>query len=224
MSQKFFTLLHGDELRAAPQKKIIPQKEFSSLLDASEVLDFVKKDEKKYRLEVAQECEEIKENAFKEGYEDGYKQWAEQLADFEVRLEAFRKEFQQMIVPVALKAAKKIVGREIELSPDTIVDIVSSQLKAVVQHKKITIYVNKKELEEIEKQKSKLKDLFEHVESFSVRSRDDIAPGGCIIETEIGIINAQIDHRWEILEKAFTMLLKTAPEIIKKTEGSHENT
>ena len=52
-----------------------------------------------------------------------------------------------MIFPVALEAAKKIVGREIEASEDTIVDIVSNSLKAVSTHKKITIYVNRKDLE-----------------------------------------------------------------------------
>ena len=52
----------------------------------SEVLEHIKEDAEKYRLQVAKECEELKENAFKEGYEEGYKQWAEHLADFEKQL------------------------------------------------------------------------------------------------------------------------------------------
>ena len=103
------------------------------------------------------------------------------------------------------------MGREIELSEDLIVDIVASNLKAVLQHKKITIYVNKKEIESLEKHKQQLRDLFENLESFSIRPRDDIAPGGCVIETEIGIINAQMEHRWQVLEQAFNAM--TAPKV-----------
>ena len=202
-------------LKLPLKTKIIPAAELSLLTEWREVLEHIKEDAEKYRQQVAKECEELKENAFKEGYEEGYKQWAELLAKFEKQLEALHKEMQQVIIPVALKAAKKIVGKEIELSEDVIVDIVASNLKAVAQHKKITIYVNKKDLDAMEKNKQSLRDLFEHLESLSIRARDDIEPGGCIIETEIGIINAQMDHRWKVLEKAFETLMKSTPEKLK---------
>lgn len=213
MSKKLFTLIHGDRILVAPNKKIIPSEELSTLQQAVEVLQHIKEDAEQYRTQVAKDNEQIKENAFQEGYKDGFEQWAEHLVQFEKKLEDLNKEMQQSIIPIALKAAKKIVGREIELSESTIVDIVASNLKAVTQHKKITIYVNKKELDILEKNKPRLRDMFEHLESLSIRPRDDITPGGCVIETEIGIINAQIEHRWIILEKAFESLFKTAPEI-----------
>lgn len=217
MNKKFFTLIHGDRIHVAPKTKVIPANELSTLQNASDVLEHIKQDAEQYRLQVAKECEELKEHAFKEGYEAGFQQWTEHLADFEKKLEELRKEMQKVIIPVALTAAKKIVGREIELSEDTIVDIVASNLKAVAQHKKITIYVNKKDLDILEKDKPRLRDLFEHLESFSIRPRDDIAPGGCVIETEIGIINAQMEHRWKVLEKAFVALSKTSSETIKES-------
>ena len=144
MSKKLFTLIRGDSILASPKKKIIPADELSSLHNAAEILEKIKEDAKDYRLLVAKESEDVKENAFKEGYEEGFNQWTEQLASFEKALEALRNEMVKAIIPVALKAAKKIVGREIELTEDAIVDIVASNLKAVSQHKKITIYVNKK--------------------------------------------------------------------------------
>lgn len=217
MSKKFFTLIFGDRIRVAPKTKIIPANELSTLQEASEVLEHIKKDAEKYRIQVAKEGEDVKENAYKAGYEEGLKQWAEHLVKFEKQLEDLRKETQKVIIPIALKAAKKIVGREIELSEETIVDIVAANLKAVAQHKKITIYVNKKELDILDKNKQRLRELFEHLESLSIRPREDIAPGGCVIETEIGIINAQMEHRWQVLEKAFEALLKTSPDILKES-------
>lgn len=214
-TKKFFTLIYGDQLHVAPKTKVIPSDALSKLVDASEVLDLVKQDALKYRHEVANECEGIKEAAYKDGYEAGYNEWAEQLAEFEKKLESIHQEYRKLVLPIALTAAKKIVGREIELSEDAIVDIVVANLKSVSQHKKITIYVNKKELEIVEKSKPRLRELFENLESMSIRPRDDVAPGGCMIETEVGIINAQMDHRWLALEKAFEKIMKTAPETLK---------
>lgn len=208
MGKKFFTLIHGGTVRIAPKTKVIPKDAISTVLEAQDVLDQVKKDAETYRLEVTKECEEIKENAQREGFEAGFKQWTEYVAKLEEEIIKVRGELEKFLVPVALKAAKKIVGREMELSDDTIVDIVANSLKAVSQHKKITIYVNKKNLEALEHNRSKLKGIFEGLEVLSLRERADIAPGGCVIETEGGIINAQLENQWRVLENALEILLK----------------
>lgn len=217
MNKKFFSLIYGDQIRVAPGTKVVPADSFSTLVEASDVLTKIKTEAEEYRQQVVTECEQIKENAFKDGYQEGYQKWTEQLVFLEQEVERAHRESQQSIIPVALKAAKKIVGREIELFPDVIADIVSTNLKAVAQHKRITIYVNKNDYEALEKNKSRLRQLFESLESLSIRVREDIAPGGCVIETEIGIINAQIDHRWRVLEKAFESLIKSLPDELKRT-------
>lgn len=204
MSQKkIFTLVKGKDIHFAPESKIIPAADFSVALDAVELFASTEKESEQYRKEVAQECEQIKELAEQAGFEAGIVQWAEQLADFEQKLVTIHKEINETIVPIALTAAKKIVGREIELSPDTIVDIVATNIKPVTQHRKIIIYVNRKELDILEKNRTRLKEMFENLESLSIRERADVALGGCIIETEKGIINAQSDRVWSALERAF---------------------
>lgn len=215
MKNKLFTLVHGDQIEVNPGTKIIPASSFSTLQEASDVLSAIKKDAALYREEVVKEIEIQKEQGFQEGYAEGLSQWGEELSKFEQRLKEAVEDIQKKMVSVALKAAKKIVAKEIELSPETVVEIVMSQLKSVAQHKRITIYVNQKDHEVLEKNKPRLKELFENIEAFSIRPREDVAIGGCIIETEIGIINAQLDHRWSVLEKAFENLMKVSPETFK---------
>lgn len=215
MKTKLFTLIHGDQIEVNPETKIIPAASFSVLQEASDVLSTIKKDAAQYREEIVKEVEIQKEQGFQEGYAEGLLQWGEELSKFEQRLKSAVEDLQKKMVSVALKAAKKIVVKEIELAPETVVEIVMSQLKSVAQHKKIIIYVNQKDHEVLEKNKPRLKELFENVEAFSIRPREDVGVGGCIIETEIGIINAQLDHRWSVLEKAFENLMKVSPETFK---------
>lgn len=207
MSKKFFSLIYGDSVRIAPKQKIVPAADFSKLINAEEVLQKTRDEVEQYRLEVIKECERLKEKAQKDGFQEGFKQWVEHIAKLEQEIEKVHKELEKAIVPIALKAAKKILGRELEQSP-AIVDIVANVLKSVSQHKKITIYANRGDLEALESNKNRLKQIFESLESLSIRPRDDIAPGGCIIETEAGIINAQLDNQWRILEQAFDTIMR----------------
>lgn len=208
MKKKFFSLIHGDSIHIAPETKVIPATEFSKALEAYEIVEAVKADALKYKQEVAEEVEKLKEQAQKEGFEEGFKKWMEHIAKVEEEIIQVRHETEKVALPVALKAAKKIVGRELEVSENAIVDIVSNSLKAVVTHKRITIYVNRKDLEALEKSRSDLKNLFENLEILTLRERSDVAPGGCIIETEGGIINAQLENQWRIMENAFDKMMK----------------
>lgn len=211
MSRKFFNLIHGQPIQVAPGTKRVPSSDLATLLESKELLAQVQEDAKQYRLEVAKDAEQVKEQAYRDGYEAGFGQWAKALADLEHEIREVHQEIQKLVVPLALKAAQKIIGREVELSPETTTDIVATSLKAVSQHKKIVIWVNKKDLDILEQNKERLRQLFEHLESLSIRERSDIQPLGCIIETEGGIINAQLSHKWEALEQAFVALLEGHP-------------
>lgn len=198
---KFFSLLSGQEVHAAPGKKVIPAKEFSMLVDAEEILAQAK-------AEVIKEAKRVKEEAYQEGFQEGLVSLNKHILSLDAELKEIRTDIQKRILPLALKAARKIMGEELKLHPDQIVDIVMTSLKPVTQHRKIAIYVNRADFERIEKSRSKIKKMFDHIESLSIQERDDIEPGGCIIETEAGIINAQLENQWRALESAFESFMK----------------
>lgn len=208
MSKKFFSLISGAEARIAPGEKILPAKEFSSLKSANEILKTVKKEALEYKGQVAKESETIKELAFQEGFQLGLESLNKHLFALDEELKTLRENVQKKIFPLALTAARKIMGEELRLHPDRIVDIILSSLKPVTQHRKISIYVNKADLDKIEANKNKIRSIFEHLESLSIQERDDIEPGGCMIETEAGIINAQLENQWRALEAAFESFMK----------------
>lgn len=206
---KYFDLIYGSHIKRAPKTKIIPAQEFSLLLNGKELLEKVQEDADRYKEEVYVESETLKERAEGAGFEAGLNEWATQLAHFEVHMNKIKAELEGMIVPVAIQAAKKIIGRELELDPNAIVDIVKQSLKAVCQHHRFVIYVNRADLAILDSNRPRLKEVLENVESLFVRERDDIAQGDCIIETEAGIINVKMEQIWAALERAFNTILQS---------------
>lgn len=205
---KFFTLLSQKDVHIAPNQKIIPASECTVLQSADEILKTVQHEAIEYKRSATLEGEKIKEIAFQEGFQEGLESLDAHIIALDHELKEIREEIHKKILPLALKAARKIVGEELKLHPDRIVDIVITALKPVTQHRKIVLYVNRSDLEALEKGRSKIKKIFEHLDSFSLQERSDIEPGGCIIETEAGIINAQLENQWRALESAFESFMK----------------
>ena len=205
---RFFSLIHQGEIHPATEEKIISSEDFSTLVQASELLEKAREDAEEHHRQTLEECKRLREEAQEEGFKEGLAQFNEQLLVFERSLRTIRLELQKEIIPIALKAAKKIVGAQLDLKPDTIVDIVLQALAPVMQNHRITIYVNKADKENLEAHKSTIKNVLEQVQVLSIQERADVAPGGCIIETESGIINSTIENQWRALESAFERYMK----------------
>lgn len=207
--RKLFILSEDKEIALATTQKIIPANEFTTLLESKEILSLAYEEAIKYRKRVTEECEELKEKGEKEGFDHGLMQFNKQLAYLEKEIARQKEEIQKSIVALASAAVKKIIGKELQTDPKVIVDLVATALKPVKQHKRITIYVHGDDLALIEESRPKIKALFEHVENLSIQARGDIAKGGCIIETEAGIINAQLENQLIALEEAFRQIIAT---------------
>lgn len=204
---KFFSLIKQD-VHVIPGKKVIPKEEFTDIKEANDLLKLAKHEIETKLNQNKEECAQRKKEAFDKGFEQGLGNLNHHILKLDHELKAFRKEIHEKILPIALKAARKILGEELKIHPDRIVEIVQQALKPVTQHRKVRIFVNRSDLDLLEKKKANIKKILEQVELFSIEERDDIEPSGCIIETEAGIINAQLENQWRALEAAFEAFMK----------------
>jgi type III secretion protein L len=204
---KFFSQIDKKQIVSHGNEKIIPAKDFSTLKQAADILEEIKKEAIQYREDVAKECEIIKKQAYQDGFQQGLENINTTILKLDEKLKETQEDLKKKILPIALKAAKKILGEELQLHPDRIVDIVIQALKPVMQHHQVTIYVNKEDIPILEQNRQKIKNILEQAEFISIQERMDVEKGGCIIETEAGIINAQLENQWRALEAAFDKLM-----------------
>ena len=205
---KYFSLIYSGDIHTTPENKVIPSEEFSELLKAIDVLKKAKQDVKIYLEKNKDDCAQLLKQSEEAGFNQGLTEFNKQIIHYEEKVKQMEHDLQKMVLPLALKAAKKIVGRELEANPDTIVDIVRQTLKPVTQNHYIRIFVSKQDKEILEQKKKDLKTILEHVKTFTIEEREGVTPGGCIIETEAGIINASLENQWRALEAAFEAFMK----------------
>lgn len=205
---KFFSLIYQGDVHQAKEEKIIPRDQYSQLVEAKTIIEKAKQDAAAFQKANEQECALLRKDAEEKGFAEGLEKFNQHLLYFDSELKKIRHETMQGVLPLALKAAKKIVAKELEAHPETIVDIVMQAIAPVTQNHRIKIFVNREDRERLEKEKPKIRAMLEQVESLSIQERPDISPGGCIIETEAGIINATIENQWRALEAAFERYMK----------------
>ncbi|MEG0037161.1 MAG: HrpE/YscL family type III secretion apparatus protein [Victivallaceae bacterium] len=219
---KFFSLI-SQNTDVSPNSKIMSSEEFSTVIDASELLDRAINDSKKYKKQVEAECVVLREEAKKSGFAEGMKLWSEQLMCLEKETNNVQAKLKEALIPLAIASIKKIIGKELEMKPDIVVSLITNALKTVNQNKKITIFINPEDSEIVEGNKSEFRKVIEYADSIIISPRNDIEKGGCIIETESGIVNAQIKDQLAALEKAFTEILKESKETVSE-EDKKDNT
>lgn len=198
-----FSLIRSGTLRITQGKKVLPKETFADLLSAKEVIAKAKEDAEAYREETEKKCAQLEEEAKERGHQEGLQSFNEHILFFESRLKEMETNFQNAVLPLALKAAKKIVGEQFALKPETIVDIVINTLRSVSQNTQIKIIINPEDRKYIEEKKDDIRARIDHLDTLLIEERDSVHPGGCIIETESGIINATLENQWRAIEAAF---------------------
>ena len=158
---------------------MIPAEDFSKLIEANEIIEKALEDKKKLLDKTEKQCKTMREEAKKEGFEEGLLNFNKQVLSMDEALKTLRLSLQQMVIPIALKAAKKIVGKELETFPETIVDIVMQAIAPISQSHQVTIFVSKEDKEILEKEKAQIAEILEHIDIFKIEEDPELKQGEC---------------------------------------------
>ncbi len=204
---KFFSLIFKDQ-EVVPNKRVLSPDAYSAVLNAQELLEKTQEDCDAYTQNTREECAKLREEAKNQGFQEGSEAWSKQLAFLATETAAMREQIKSSLVPLAIASVKKIIGKELETKPETVVSIISESLKELTQNKRIIIHINPQDLAIVEQHRPELKKLVEYADVLLLSPKASVSPGGCIIETETGIVNAQLDVQLAALEQAFSAILK----------------
>lgn len=156
------------------------------------------------------EAESIKENAKKDGYNQGLEDAKADLEQLKSNFEEFFNYKTQMfdklsgcIMDVAVSISQKILNKEVEADSSYILPIIKGVLEEVNQtENKIILKVMPKDVEIVRDNVSEIFSGNYFEAKISVVPDNEIKNGGVKVETSNGLIDATIDTQISIIEKA----------------------
>jgi flagellar assembly protein FliH len=116
------------------------------------------------------------------------------------------------LMKMVFHIAKALALKDITASPDSILPVLTKALENATGDEEIVVRLNPKDADFIEGVKGAEKNPFERVARVRVEVSDALKPGGCMIETNYGVIDATIEQR---VEKLWTDLAAKLPHVVK---------
>ena len=187
---------------ATPAVSKITREAHEASLEAKDILAKAQEQAAQLLEDAQQEKDALFEESSEQGYAAGLDKWNDALAEAWSRRDAFLLRNEAELVRLAVAIAEKVVRRSVEADSDVVVQAVTEALKSVRGEKRITIKVNPSEEDVLREQASSLRLLGSEVGDLVIVGNPAIAAGGCIVESELGVIDAQIDTQLASIEKA----------------------
>lgn len=158
-----------------------------------------------------EEAKIIKENASRDGFNQGLMIAKHQLETFRDVVEELMRAkeesiavIQDDVVEIALKIAKKIIKKEASVDRSVVLSIISDVIKDIGRDEKhIIIKVHPEDAENV---RMNLPNLFPSLQSdvrILIEADESIEEGSCIVETKNGLVDARFSTQLEILQNAF---------------------
>lgn len=173
--------------------------------DASQVArDLVQKAEQQASEIVAkamQERDRISAEAKEQGYHEGLASATEWVIKAKEAYQRTMESGKGDLKLLAVKIAEKIIGQALEMDPELISEIVTQAIRTLRQQKNVTLRCNEDDYEVLKKHE---KGFLEHLGqggTITLVADPKIRRGGCLVESEIGIVDARLDVQLKTLQK-----------------------
>lgn len=194
--------------------------------------------EKKVETEALAKLKEVQESAYQQAYDLGLQEGraqaygehnavlTERLNSFEallLKIENLKAELvtanETHLVKLVYHLASRLAMEEITSRQELIGAVIRSAIGDVQAEERMTLKLAPSDLEFVEAMKSKANGELNAFKNMKIEESAAISPGGCVIETNYGVVDATVEKR---VQKLWEALADKLPKV-KDSVGSTEN-
>ncbi len=200
--------LNSNHIRIAPEAKILKAKDYTSFLKASEIIK--KAEEKAAQIEEdAQKAyEELKQQGYEEGLLEGRMEYGEKMLDTAMAAIDYLENLEEALVRTVIQAVRKVVG-EID-SKELIVKVIRVALTNMHSQQKVLLKISAADEEAVrEALDVMLKTAPGSLNYIDIMVDPRMTSGNCVLESELGLLDASVETQLTILENALLKKVKS---------------
>ncbi len=144
-------------------------------------------------------------------YEKSLDQVQKQVASFLEKVQDSKKEvihnLEHVLLKFSLELSKRIIASEVSTRGDLILSVVKKSLNIIADREKLVIRVSPDDLQTVSGRRDFWSSVTERLENVNIESDERIEKGGCIIESNSGMVDArlgvQMEEMAELVQKAW---------------------
>lgn len=184
------------------QRALVDEQAFA-LVEARDRLVASARDEAERELAAARdEAEHIRRKAEAEGRERGLGAVTELLVGARAAASRARANAEAELRTLAVRIAEKILGRELALDPAAVVDVAAAAMRHAGEPREVLVRCAPEDLDALERGKPRIVERCRAAQLVRFVADERVGRGGCIVETELGVVDARLSTQLEAIERA----------------------
>jgi len=148
------------------------------------------------------DAERIARKAEAEGRERGLAAVTELLVGARAVAARARAGAEAELRTLAVRIAEKILGRELALDPGAVVDVAAAAMRHAGEPRELVVRCAAEDLEALERGKPRLVERCRSAQVARFVADERVPRGGCILETELGVVDARLSTQLDAIERA----------------------
>ena len=184
------------------RRAIVDGDVFEAKLEAERLLGEARAEAERELQTARDEAERLRRKAELEGRERGLGAVTELLVGARLAAAKARANAEGDLRALAVRIAEKILGRELAVDANAVTDVAAEALRHVGEPRELLLRCSPDDLAALERGKPRLIERCRNAQALGFRADDGIARGGCIIETELGVVDARLSTQLEAIERA----------------------
>ncbi|MBQ9536444.1 MAG: HrpE/YscL family type III secretion apparatus protein [Desulfovibrionaceae bacterium] len=204
------TLFHilMSHITPAPGTRILKVEDYATLVKAQDLLDTAQAQAEA----IKQQAEAVYTERHQQGYEDGMMEGrmeqAEKMLETGMQAVEYLQGLEQQIVAVVTQAVRKVIG-ELD-DKERIVRIVRTALDQVRARQNVIIRVAPAEEDYVREAIKPMLARGSTIAGLELVADQRLEPGSCILESEMGVVDASLEVQLKAIEHALTSKIGSA--------------
>ncbi len=187
-------VIHKEELKAKDKVERI-------LDEAQKEADRIRVEAESLRSQVQGEMEKAKQKGYSEGREQGLSELTEEIVRIRKLKEAFFATAEPDLIKLVTDIAEKVIGKLVADHPAALHSIVHQAVERSLGDR-ITVRLHPSDLKRLQTMDMTFKNILDRTKQIHFKEDETIQLGGCVVETEVGTIDAQIETQLKAIKKA----------------------
>lgn len=201
-------ILTANQLNVDPSCRVMKAKDYATFLEAEQIINAAKEQAQ----QIAEQAKEAYDQEKQRGYEDGLDEskvdQAEQMLKVVGRTINYLSDVEQTMADILLSGVKKIIG---EFDQEQLaVNLVRNALQHVRNEKQVSIRIPPSQHNMVKARLNEILADYKGVGFVDLVADQRLSTGDCIMESEIGVVDASIDVQLRALKKQFSRLKAAA--------------
>lgn len=192
-------------LRLAPGTTVLPREDWLVWRAAESAVQAARDEAAQITAAAREAFEAERLRGHAEGRQEAQLEQAERMIEQVTRAVDYFGRVEQRMVELVMQAVQRVIGDFGDR--DRVVAVVKGALAVVRNQKQVTLRVAPAQVPAVHEAQNELLAAFPGVGYLDVVPDARLAADACILETEIGIVEASIDGQLQALRQAFTTVL-----------------